>query len=117
MLAARAAASRHAIARWTPVLRRCKSTMSPVERPPPVRKIDSGVQPKLGINSVTGKVELALGRQPSYATSAVRRQLSALFADDDDDEFADMRSGLDAIDMAGWQHNHFGAPLAAESAL
>jgi len=86
------------------------------ERPPPVRKIDSGVQPKLGINSVTGKVELALGRQPSYATSAVRRQLSALFADDDD-EFADMGSGLDAIDMAGWQHNHFGAPLTAEPAL
>jgi len=76
--------------------------------PPQLSRSDSGVQPKVGINSVTGKVELTrVSRQASHNTDTVRRQLSLLFSDDDPDDIAA------APTSSMWRHDHFGMPVGA----
>jgi len=79
---------------------------------PPLKRIDSGVQPKVGINSVTGKVEVPIvTRQASHNTNIVRRQLSLLFHDDEPDEDAPAPTS-----GAVWLHDHFGLPPVAGAA-
>ena len=72
---------------------------------PAIRRNDSGLQPKVGINSLTGKIELTrVGRQASHTTDGIRRQLSLLFADEPDEIAAAPTSS------AIWRHDHFGMP-------
>jgi len=78
---------------------------------PTLCRDDSGLQPRVSINSVTGKIELTgritVSRQPSYNTASVRRQLSLLFDDElDERELPPTSSSI-------WQHDHFGLPAAA----
>lgn len=73
---------------------------------PLLRRCDSGVRPKVGINSVTGKIEVV--RQSSHNTNVVRRQLSLLFQDEPDEDAPAPTSA------AVW--DHFGMPPVAGAA-
>jgi len=76
------------------------------ELQPVLCRSESGIAPKVGINSLTGKVEvIRVGRQLSHNTNSVRRQLSLLFDDDERDELA-----AHPTSSAIWQHDHFGLP-------